>query len=141
MARKIHKLKGFQPEKFKVVCIASHQNHYRLSWGLNQVLNIQFQKTDDLLIKQSKANIEQSFSKYSSLDENLPLTYHLISNKCEQGYLLKDLPNIDFLLKIEGEMREDYVPELINKIKSLDIVITAFELKPIKNVQSQKLTF
>jgi len=141
MTRKVHKLKGFQPESFKVICIASHQNHYRLSWALNRILNIQFQKTDDLIIKLNKANIEQHFSKYTYQDNTLPSTYHLISNKCEQGYLLKELTNIDFLLKIEGDIMEDFFRNLINKIKGLDIVITAFELKPIKNVQSQKLTF
>ena len=142
MARKIHKLKGFQPENFKVICIASHQNHYRLSWAINQALNIQLQQSDDLLIKNNKANIEQNFSKYSFQDKTLSVTYHLIANKGEQGYLLKDMPNIDFYLKIEGDEIEDsFVPELINKIKSLDIVITAFELKPMKNVHSKKLTF
>lgn len=141
MTRKVHKLKGFQPESFKVICIASHQNHYRLSWALNRVLNIQFQKSDDLIIKLSKANIEQHFSKYTTRDKTLPVTYYLIANKCEQGHLLKELPNIDFLLKIEGDIGDDFIRNLINKIKGLDIVITAFELKPIKNVQSQKLTF
>lgn len=141
MARKIHKLKGFQPEHFKVICIACHQNHYRLSWALNKALNIQLQKSEDLLIKHNKANIDQSFSKYTFQDKNFHLTYHLISNKCEQGYLLKELPNIDFFLKISGRIEDDFVPEVINKIKGLEIVITAFELKPIKNVQYQKLTF
>lgn len=141
MTKKVHKLKGFQPESFRVICISSHQNHYRLSWALNRVLNIQFQKSEDLIVKLSKANIEQHFSKYAFQDNTLSITYHLISNKCEQGYLLKELPNIDFFLKIEGDIEEDFFQNLINKIKGLDIVITAFELKPIKNVQSQKLTF
>jgi len=141
MTKKVHKLKGFQPESFRAICIASHQNHYRLSWALNKVLNIQFQKADDLVIKISKANIEQHFSKYICHDDTLPITYNLISNKCEQGYLLKDLPNIDFFLKIEGDIEGELIQNLINKIKGLDIVITAFELKPIKNVQAQKLTF
>ncbi len=141
MARKVHKLKGFQPESFRVICIASHQNHYRLSWALNKVLNVQFQKAADLIIKLNKTNVEQHFSKYYFQDNTLSLTYHLISNKCEQGYLLKELPNIDFFLKIEGDIEGDFLRNLIDKIKGLDIVITAFELQPIKNVQSQKLTF
>ena len=142
MAKKVHKLKGFQPESFRIICIASHQNHYRLSWALNNALNIQFQKADDLIIKISKANVEQHFSKYNCIGSSPSVAYHLISNKGEQGYLLKELPNIDFFLKIEGDTGGgDFVQNLINKIKGLDIVITAFELKPIKNVQSQKLTF
>ena len=141
MARKIHKLKGFQPEQFKVICIACHQNHYRLSWALNQALNIQLQKAEDLFLKHNKTNIDQSFSKYTFQDKNSPFTYHLICNKSEKGYLLKELPNIDFFLKIEGETDDGFVSEVINKIKKLEIVITAFELKPIKNVQYKKLTF
>jgi hypothetical protein len=141
MARKVYKLKGLQPEKFSVICVASHQNHYRLSWALNKLLNIHFQKSDDLIIKLNKANVQQSFSKYSFVDESGPVAYHLISNKSEQGFLLKELPNIDYLLKIEGEADDKLIKQLITRIKNLEIVITAFELQTISNIQSKKLTF
>lgn len=141
MAKKVYKLKGLQPESFRVICIASHQNHYRLSWALNKALNVHFKKSDDLVIKLNKAKVDQRFFKYSFLKETIPATFHLISNKSEQGFLLKELPNIDYFLKVVGEVEEQYFTDVINKIKNLDIVITAFELKPLSNVQSKKLTF
>jgi hypothetical protein len=141
MAKKVYKLKGLQPENFRVICIASHQNHYRLSWALNRVLNIHFRQSDDLVIKHNKANVDQRFSKYTFRTDATPITYHLISNKSEQGFLLKELVNIDYLLKIVGELEDEDFKDIIDKIKNLDIVITAFELKPISNVQSKKLTF
>jgi hypothetical protein len=141
MAKKVYKLKGLQPENFRIICIASHQNHYRLSWAINNVLEIYLRKSDDLVIRHSKANIDQRFSKYSFRKDSLPVLYHLISNKSEQGFLLKELPNIDYFLKVVGELEDQEFIDIMNKIKNLDIVITAFELKPISNVQSKKLTF
>ena len=100
-----------------------------------------FRKSDDLVIKLEKAKVDQRFSKYTFLKETIPAKFHLISNKSEQGFLLKELPNIDYFLKVVGEVEDKYFTSIINTVKNLDIVITAFELKPISNVQSKKLTF
>jgi len=141
MARKIHKLKGFQPEQFRVICIASHQNHYRLSWALNKLLNIQLQRSDDLTINIPKANIVQHFSVYSYRQDDAVLSYDLIGNKSEQGVLFKEMPNIDYLFKISGEKSDAEFTDLIKRVNSLEIVITAFEPKPLTNVQSKKINF
>lgn len=141
MTRKVHKLKGFQPEQFFVICIASHQNHYRLSWGLNKTLGLYFQKTQDLEINVEKSEVKQYFSRYVSPGDNLEVSWNLISNKSEQGHLLKDQKNIDYILKIEGEVDEEFVQTIVQKLRKQEMIITAFELKPLSSVQHKKLTF
>mgnify|MGYP006293116765 FL=1 len=141
MAKKVHKLKNVVPEAFKVICIASHQNDYRLSWAINDKLNLKLKRTQDHHIEIPQSGVDQSFSHYSSESEEFFATYHLISNKSEQGYLLKNMQNIDYFLKISGELENISIPELVVKLKEIPIVITAFQMEKFTPQQVKRLSF
>jgi hypothetical protein len=141
MPKKIHKLKDVSPENFKIICIASHQNDYRVSWALNKALKLKLQRANDHEVKDLKTQTVQKFTHYSWENKDLFLSYHLIANKSEQGYLFKDMPNIDYFLKISGDLENISLPEMVAKIKEISMVITAFELQKITATQEKRITF
>ncbi|MCF8335368.1 MAG: IPExxxVDY family protein [Bacteroidales bacterium] len=141
MKKKVHKLQNFYPEDFQIICIASHQNDYRLSWALNEQLNLGLRKDHDLTIEDKKYGTNQEFTKYSYKEATLTLRYFLIANKNSQGFLFPDMKNIDFLLKIEGDMDEEDLSSIVNEIRKIDFVIIAFKLENIRDKHKKKLIF
>jgi hypothetical protein len=51
------------------------------------------------------------------------------------------MKNIDFLLKIEGEMDEENLNFLVKEIKRIDFVIIAFRLEKLQPKHKKKLIF
>ena len=142
MARKkIHRLSESSADDFKIICIASHQSDYRLSWALNEKLNFRFVKTNDLQIKAMKGGSLQKFSRYSCSDTNQATQYTLIGNKSQQGFLFPDMKNIDFFLKVEGVVSEQLLHSLVKRIKEIELVLTAFVLEPLQQKHRKKLIF
>ena len=124
--KKIHKLAFEFESDFKLIGIASHENDYRLSWAVNNSLGIEFVKTEDLIITHPKHKILISYSMYNFNDEDNFITYHLISNKSEKGFLLPEMKNLDFVLKVSGEPDTIFFKNLLQNLKKVDIIITAF---------------
>ena len=124
--KKIHKLIFDFETDFYLIAIASHENDYRLTWALNKALNLDLKKGEDLSFNHSKHKVLTNYSMYNYQDESNYLKYNLISNKSEKGFLIPDLKNIDFILRLSGSPENDFLNSFLTKIKKIDIVITAF---------------
>lgn len=141
MKKKVHKLQNFYPEQFYVICIASHQNDYRLSWALNEKLNLSLKKDQDLTVEDKKEGINRQFTKYSYVEGTQSIYYHLIANKNTESFLFPDMRNIDFLLKIEGEIDEENLNLLVKEIRKINFVIIAFKLEKLQPKHKEKIIF
>ncbi|MEA1896713.1 MAG: IPExxxVDY family protein [Bacteroidota bacterium] len=131
---------NFQPElEFTLLGISSHENDYHLSWVLNQKLGLEFIKASNLVILQAEPELSQEFSVFNYEDEDALLMYNLISNKCEQGYLVPELKNIDFFMQISGEINHGFLDQLIEKLRSSGVVNASFVLDPKKIKAAEKL--
>ncbi len=131
--KKIHKLAFDFESNFKLIGIASHENDYRLSWAINKSLNIDFIRTDDFIINHPKHKIETPYSMYTYFDEDGLISYHLISNKSDKGFLLPHMTNIDFVLKVSEETDEDQLNNMLKQLKKIDIIITAFFIEDLSD--------
>ena len=141
MSKKVHKLE-FKPDyDFSLIGISSHENDYRLSWGLNNSLNLKFIKNKDLEIIDNNYPEPQNFSQFSYDDEESMLNYKLIANRCLDGFLIGELKNIDFFIIILGEINDNSLDQIIKKIISMSMVIMAFRLDPTDLKSKQKLLF
>lgn len=138
---KIIRTKGSPTDDFKIIAIASHEKDYQLAWNLNTELSFDFSKKNDLIIQKTKANVQQVFSRFSCTNDILHLTFDLIANKSEQGFLLNQFSNIDFFLKISGETSNEYMMQLNEKIKKCTFVITSFLLDKEKIKNSEVFVF
>ncbi len=139
--KKVHKLVFEFDNDFILIGIASHENDYRLSWAINKSLSFDLTKCENLTIKHPKHKIELSYSMYSFSDSNNYMNYQLISNKSEQGFLLPEFKNIDFLFRISGHSDLSYINELLVQIKKIDIVITAFPIDDLSERQKKLFVF
>jgi len=115
--------------------ISSHENDYRLSWALNENLGFRFTKTENHKSFNQRLSETQEFSTYSFTDDENSNTYRLISNRCDNGFLLDELKNIDFLLLIEpGEAICD-TKELMANVRSVPFISAVFsiDINALKN--------
>ncbi len=113
--------------------ITSQLNDYKLSWILNNELKINLSKTDDYLMTKKGINDDLLFSKYQSVNDTHNIT--LISNKTEDSIKLINLPNIDYLLKIDS--LNINTNEFITKLKVLKEIIAVTNLKDNPNIQKK----
>ncbi len=115
---------------FKLLGISSHENDYRISWALNSKLGLKFSKTDNFNVQTGRNTESRSFSVFQSVDEDRLLKMNLISNRCPDGFLARELKNIDFFLQIFGEISKSETDMIITKLKAIEFVSTVFEIEP-----------
>jgi hypothetical protein len=123
--------------KYVLFGISSHENDYRLVWAINNQLHMQFSRTENLVVHQSKLKRDLEFGRYVYTDEDKYLKYYLISNRCPDGFLFPELKNFDFLIKIMGESDEALIrgiPVLFRKIGIISAVYK-IEQKSLKDLE------
>lgn len=125
---------------FVLFGLSSHQKDYRLAWFLNRDLNWQLVKNKNLELTLKKGESE-SFARSSFHDETNHLHYDLISNLGQEAYLIPEQKEADYFLRIEGEMENHEIRELLTKIKKIEIVNMAFEIDPTKLKSKNNLFF
>ena len=141
MTKKSHKLIIKDDFCFLLIGISSHENDYRVSWAMNNSLGISLRQTEKLDIYNPRINLNQVFSLYYYNDRETLLQYYLISNRCDNGFLLEEMPNIDYVIKISGEVGKNFSTQLINKLKKITIITTAFMIDPSTLKSRKKLLF
>jgi hypothetical protein len=113
---------------FDLVGISCHMKDYRLCWALNQKLGIGLTKqAEDLDIK-SKKQGAGNHSLYSYFDEMDHIEYQLLMNRNGASLVLPEQKNADFLLLLRNNYVID-LSELIEKIKEIEMVQTAFKIE------------
>jgi len=138
--KKVHKLAlDFDPD-FTLIAIASHENDYRLTWSLNKSLGLDLKKEGDLEINHPKHKILCNYSMYHGSDKSGYSDVHLISNKSEKGFLMPELKNIDFILRI-ANVDDEFFDQILIKLKKIDIVITAFTIDNIAERMHKMFVF
>lgn len=131
--KKIHKLAIEIENDYSLIGIASHENDYRLSWAINKSLGLDLKKSVDLTLDHPKHKITINYSLYIFDDENNLISYNLISNKSEKGFLIPEMKNIDFVLRVSGSPDQDLINDLVFSLKKIEIVITAFSIHEVSD--------
>lgn len=124
----VHKLSSDPGTTRILLGISSHENDYRLSWSINEHLGYKFTKTDNYQSFHQRLNINQEFSTYIFVDEEEENTYRLISNRCDNGFLLDELKNIDFLLLIDTHNTNFDTAGLLSKIRAVPFISAIFKI-------------
>ena len=99
--KNVHKLSGEAETTVILIGISSHENDYRISWALNEHLGFRFTKSENYKVLNQRLKEFKEFSVYLYINNHDSNTYRLISNRCDDGFLIEELKNIDFLLLIE----------------------------------------
>lgn len=130
--KKILKLQVDNEIRFSLIGISSHENDYRLVWAINILLGFSFSRIDDLVVHQPKSGTDLEFSRYVYTDEDTGISYSMISNRCDNGFLFADIRNLDFLIKINGEINNQEILDLVKKLKGSEVISGCYKLDPLK---------
>lgn len=122
---------------FNLIGIASHENDYRLAWAINENLKFSLVKSPDLVIFHDKYKHDINLSVFSQDFTDQGYSLKLFANRGDNFFLLEDLKNIDFFIKIEGEIGASKVQNIVNALKAVDIVMGVYQIdiKSIKKIQ------
>ena len=126
-ARNIIKLVDITPVVFTIIGISSHENDYRISWSINEQLRLSFTQGESVLTGSGK-----EFTCFIHEDDHQRLL--LISNRCDDGFLLGKYKNFDFILKIEAELNETEMAAWLHDLRNVPLVSAAFPIPINKKV-------
>ncbi len=137
MARKVHKLTEKEVINFSLIGIASVENDYRLSWMLNNACGWKLSRQENMVVFHKRLGEKQEFSQFRYHDEESLFLYRLISNRCENGYLLEEMKQIDYLLQVSGGPDKEWIEELNRDLNTLDSIAISFIIDPnsLKSIQ------
>lgn len=128
MARKVMLETRAGQTLFTLFGISCHLKDYRLSFHINQALDLQLVKMDDF----------RDFSLYLYRDEDYFNVYYLLGNRAPEAILAPDLKQTDFLLLVEGPFKKAQKDKLLAGIRAIPNVLTAFEVKfeAVRNINA-----
>ena len=129
---------------FLLIGLCCVSKDYRLCYEINKKLGLSLKKVDDIVLGASrKANrrelellvkeevrLEASYSVYVFRHPNTGLIYNVIANKSKGKLLIPEKKECDFFLMITGEAHDREKGEALNKIKTIPMILTAFEIDP-----------
>jgi hypothetical protein len=128
MAKKSHILRHEEGDDFLLIGIALHETDYRASWILNQTTGLDFVRIENLTIRDQRQEEELEFSRYKSSVESSSFVVHLISNHTQNAFLAPEMKNVDFFLKISGEISPSELANLLTLVRKSEGLLLAFEL-------------
>lgn len=130
VAKKVHRLEESTRADFLLIGISSYENDYRVCWDLNNCLKTDLQRIENFEVVDNKTKTSQEFPVFQFEDENKYIGYKFIGNRSENGFLVKEWKNIDYFLKISGEITTKELSETLNKIKKSKLIQTSIILEP-----------
>jgi len=139
MPKKIHKLQEKETYDFGLIGISSPENDYRISWVLNNTMGYRLIRQENLEVYHKRLEDPQIFSQFNFFDEETLLNYRLISNKSENGYLLEEMINIDYLMQVIGEIHENFINEMVKDLNAIQGITLAFQIEPATLKSKKKL--
>ncbi|MFC2098688.1 IPExxxVDY family protein [Bacteroidota bacterium] len=139
MPKKIHTLQEKESYDFGLIGISTPENDYRISWVLNNAMGYKLVRQEDLEVFHKKLDDPQAFHQFLYYDDDTLLQYRLISNRCENGYLLEEMSNIDYLIQVSGDFDEKFIRSMVKKLNNLQEITLAFPVEPSKLKSKRKL--
>ena len=109
-------------EDFCLLGVVADEPDYKFCWMINQELELNFEKIDDLELYHPKLNEDQQFTIFIFDDEDTIATYRIIKNRSDNGYFMDELKNLDFLVHIQGEIYEDQISAFMQSVNTLPSV-------------------
>lgn len=130
---------------YSLIGIHSAEEDYRLAFLLNQQLKTKFNRFKaDLDFENSNA----VFSVFEFIDEKTFVNYYLISNKYTENiqnnenvglfggefstttYLIQEKKKVDYFLKIEGCSTTKFIQKTVDKLNTVNQIITSYSIDP-----------
>jgi hypothetical protein len=123
---KKHRLDGSSEPPFVLIALSCHESLLKTAWNINKQLHIDLSESDILVGAKDKSL--HTFPVFCDHKSSPDRYYSLISNKTSNVLLVKELPNIDFVFEISGEIKKAEISSIIKEIKGISGVVAALEI-------------
>ena len=125
---------------FSLFGVSSHVANYRIAWGMNQLFEIDLERVDDVDLS-FDSNKKGSFSLYRFDDEESYTTFHLLSNRCDTGYLIPELKQIDYFIQYWGPMSVKELASFKEELRIIPSVLASIQIDPMELKSRNNLLF
>lgn len=140
MGAKNIKLKTDYYFDFELLGFVAPMKEYKLGWLLNHVDELDLVKEEDIKITLSNdfilriSNLQQE----TEFQKAYLLTNKLVAGFTYNQYLLPELKQFDFLLKVKHEIETDWAKGLLDQIKKMNAIeyVVQIDLEKIKNKEN-----
>jgi len=106
--------------------ISCHAKDFKLTWAINNALNISLIKDKDVVLHtKKKGNV--LFSNYTFLDKESGVEYKLVGNKTGSTMLVKEQKAADFWL-IVYDPPEGIKSGVLEKLRGINTILMSFEV-------------
>tara|TARA_B110000014_G_C20097760_1_gene575713 strand:- start:161 stop:577 length:417 start_codon:yes stop_codon:yes gene_type:complete len=119
MLKNINQKLKLNEEHYSLIGIVSTCKEYKLAWIINNILDISLAKEKD-----EKINLINNELIYVShfLYKRKKMYLRLISNKTTKSHLITSLSNFDYLVQFSPNLFEFSSFDIINKLKSNNLI-------------------
>ena len=122
---------------FDLIGISCHAPDYRLCWALNQNLALKLGKKENDLDNKPKKQTESSVhSLYEYYHDEDHIIYQLLENKSGNSMIIPEHKQADYLLILRNNYAVE-TDELVNRIKMIEMVLTAYKIE-VKSLKSKE---
>lgn len=125
--------------EFELLGIVSAERGFKLAWLMNHTLGIALKRSADIALDFAKGERAEfaAFQYYTAND-----SYQLLKNKAIQSwaqkpYLLPEMPNYDYLLKIDNQTGTIDIEAIQAKLSALEAVQYC-ALLPVETLKSRE---
>jgi hypothetical protein len=130
-----------------LIGLSSNYEDYRLCWQLNQDLNWELIRTENLPSIQPKKNfglfeLQESMTghvMFSHIDDDNFIDNYLISNFSDTGYLIPEYKQCNYFLLMRGDSaNQEEVNSVLRIIQNIELVNSVFiiDFNSIKDIQA-----
>ena len=106
---------------FLILGINSHIKLYKLCWEINKKLHTSFVKNKNHTISNN-----QEFERFSYTNKNSEITYNIISNVSNTGYLDPNNKSVNYFMIVQGEIYN--TQKTIERLSQIEDILLVFEL-------------
>ncbi len=135
-----HKLEPGFDYNFILIGIASHARDYKFCHALNQTLQIELKKLNDLQIEDSKSHKSSDFPVFTYHDD-YGTQYILVGNHGSNGMLLPEHEKLDYFTIIRDADPSFNIKEIVKRIKDMEVTVMCLQIEPSKLKSKQNLIF
>ncbi len=128
--KKILKVEAF--DDISLIGISTTNRDYKLAWHINQALQIDLSKQDDIRTSSAEGEWHHFAFYYYHAGENLN-TFNLIGNHAGDRPFVRLKMKTDFFLIIRNPLSAEQLDAYTRTIKQIPNVLMAFTLDPAKH--------
>ncbi len=115
-------------DDFSLIGISTSLKGYKLCWEINNLLNFNLIRYDDIELIKKDMSIHFAVYKYE-IEEDFT-SFYLISNNNKNINLLPERKEADFLLMIKEPISNDEINSYIKKLRNINNIQIAFNIIP-----------